>query len=72
VRYNEINNVVSEVFRVGSFLVITGIERAFMTLDDTNVPAGKGLILVSCVDERRKGKERKGKERKGGAARAYL
>jgi phage terminase large subunit GpA-like protein len=67
-RYNEINNVISKAFRVGSFLVIAGISIATSTSDKANVTAGS-------VEERshfREYEERKGKVKKGGATTAYL
>jgi hypothetical protein len=45
-RYNEIDDVVSEVFRVGPFLVIAGIAIAISTSDKANVTAGT-VIEVS-------------------------
>jgi hypothetical protein len=68
VRYNEINNVISKVFRVRSLLIVAGISIAAMTSDKANVTAGtlkERSHLVSGLDVTRKGKERKGKERKG-------
>jgi hypothetical protein len=67
VRYNEINNVVSEVLRVGSFLIVADIATTTSTSDKANVTAGtlkERSHLVSGLDVTRKGKERKGKERK--------
>lgn len=67
-RYNEINNVVSEVLRVGSFLIVADIATTTSTSDKANVTAGtlkERSHLVSGLDVMRKGKERKGKQRKG-------
>jgi len=65
-RYNEINNVISEVLRVGSLLIVAGIGIALasLTMNETNVTAGalkEWSHSVSGLDVTRKGKERKDK-----------
>ena len=59
VRYDEIDNIVPEVLRVGSFLIIADFERVTAT-DETNKTAG------ACVERShdREYADRKANERK--------